>query len=298
MRYPFLTCDVFTDRRFGGNQLAVLPDAQGLDTARMQAIAAEFNFSETTFVLPPDDPAHLARVRIFTPRAEMPFAGHPTVGTALVLAWLGRAPADGAMVLEEGAGPVPVRLERAADGRAVAAEFTAPAAPSQGAPVAARLAAAALGLGEDDVVADGGLPCVASCGAAFLLVELASRNALASARFAAVAGLPEAEANGVFLFTRDTGDPALSLRARMFAPAHGIPEDPATGSAAAALAGFLGGRPGLADGWHRWRIAQGVEMGRASLIEASARREGGRVAQVRIGGRAVPVAEGTIEVDA
>jgi trans-2,3-dihydro-3-hydroxyanthranilate isomerase len=298
MRYPFLTCDVFTDRRFGGNQLAVLPDAAGLDTARMQAIAAEFNFSETTFVLPPDDPAHLARVRIFTPRAEMPFAGHPTVGTALVLAWLGRAPAEGTMVLEEGAGPVPVRLERAADGRAVAAEFTAPAAASQGSSLDARLAAAVLGLGEDDLVLDGGLPCVASCGAPFLLVELASRAALAKARFSAAAGLPEAEANGVFLFTRDTGDPDLSLRARMFAPAHGIAEDPATGSAAAALAGFLGGRPGLADGWHRWRIAQGVEMGRPSLIEASARREGSGVAEVRIGGRAVPVAEGTIEVDA
>ena len=113
MRYRFVTCDVFTERRFGGNQLAVLPDADGLDTrAQMQAIAAEFNYSETTFVLPPVDPAHLARVRIFTPRFEMPFAGHPTVGTALVLAWLGRVPAGGEIVLEEQAGPVPVRLSR------------------------------------------------------------------------------------------------------------------------------------------------------------------------------------------
>jgi trans-2,3-dihydro-3-hydroxyanthranilate isomerase len=291
MRYRFLTCDVFTDRRFGGNQLAVLPDAQGLDTARMQAIAAEFNYSETSFVLPPDDPAHLARVRIFTPRAEMPFAGHPTVGTALALAWEGRVPADGAIVLEELAGPVPVRLG------AGTAEFTAPAAPTSGPAVAAEAVATALGIEAGDVPTGAGLPRVASCGAPFLLVELSSRAALARAWLEAAAALPEA-GNGVFLFTRDTGDPAMDLRARMFAPAHGIPEDPATGSAAAALAGFLGGRPGLAEGWHAWRIAQGVEMGRPSLIEARARREGGRVAEVRIGGRAVPVAEGTIEVDA
>ena len=107
MRYRFLTCDVFTERRFGGNQLAVLPDAHGLAEAAMQAIAAEFNYSETTFVLPPSDPRHLARVRIFTPSFEMPFAGHPTVGTALVLAWLGRVPAKGELVLEELAGAVP-----------------------------------------------------------------------------------------------------------------------------------------------------------------------------------------------
>jgi trans-2,3-dihydro-3-hydroxyanthranilate isomerase len=291
MRYGFVTCDVFADRRFGGNQLAVLPEAEGLNTQQMQAIAAEFNYSETTFVLPPENPAHLARVRIFTPRAELPFAGHPTVGTALVLAWRGRVPSDGAMVLEEGAGPVPVRLQGAE------AEFTAPGSPEHGPSIPEGPLAAALGLRREEVRAADGLPCIASCGIPFLLVEVTSREALARARLAAGTELPGADTTGVFLFTRDTGDLDVDLRARMFAPAHGVPEDPATGSAAAALAGFLGGRPGLEDGGQRWRIAQGIEMGRPSLILAHARRQGERVAEVRIGGRAVPVAEGSIEAD-
>src|SRR5688500_17209447 len=131
MRYDFLTCDVFTERRFGGNQLAVLPSAVGLEAAQMQAVAAEFNFSETTFVLPPESAAHHARVRIFTPRAEIPFAGHPTVGTALALAWLGRVPREGRIVLEEGAGAVPVELSELDGG--LKAEFTAPRPPQRGA---------------------------------------------------------------------------------------------------------------------------------------------------------------------
>ena len=295
MRYDYLTCDVFTDRHFGGNPLAVLPDAAGLETAAMQAIAAEFNYSETTFVLPPSDPGHLARVRIFTPRAEMPFAGHPTVGTALVLVWLGRTPPSGEFVLEEQAGPVPVRLKRD-DADAMSAEFRAPSAPTHGPPIDAGGIANSLGLTLDDLVTDSGLPRAASCGAPFLLVELAGRAALARASLTGVAGLPAVAAEGVFLFARDGGE--VDLRARMFAPGHGIPEDPATGSAAAALAGFLAGRPGLADGWHGWKIAQGVEMGRPSLIRTRARRQDGQVTEVRVGGGAVPVAKGTIETDA
>ncbi|HEX6011462.1 MAG TPA: PhzF family phenazine biosynthesis protein, partial [Geminicoccaceae bacterium] len=293
MRYRFVTCDVFTDRRFGGNQLAVLPEAEGLSPAWMQSIAAEFNYSETTFVVPPAEPAHRARVRIFTPKAEIPFAGHPTVGTALVLAWLGRTPAEGEFVLEEGAGSVPVRIAADGHGGAIAAEFAAPVAPSHGPTTPAEPVAAALGLSTVHLVTDAGLPCVASCGTPFLVVELAGRDALARARLDASADLPDG-GNGVFLFTREPGDGLADVRARMFAPKHGIPEDPATGSAAAAFAGFLGGRPGLADGWHRWRIVQGVEMGRPSLIEASAHRRGSRVVEVRVGGKAVPVAEGTI----
>lgn len=291
MRYRFVTCDVFTDRRFRGNQLAVLPEAGGLNAAQMQAIAAEFGYSETTFVLPPDDPGHLARVRIFTPTSELPFAGHPTVGTALVLAWLGRVPADGAIVLEEAAGPVPVQVCKSM------VEFTAPAAPSSGPMLDPVPIAAALGLNAEAVRMDGGLPCLASHGVSFLLVELESCQALASARLVRGVEPAEAEGHGVFLFTRETDDPEIEVRARMFAPSHKIAEDPATGSAAAALAGFLGSRSGLEDGWSRWRIGQGVEMGRPSLIQARARREGGRVVEVRIAGRAVPVTEGTIEVD-
>jgi trans-2,3-dihydro-3-hydroxyanthranilate isomerase len=297
MRYRYLTCDVFTTRRFGGNQLAILPEAEGLDTAAMQRIAAEFNYSETTFVLPPADPANLACLRIFTPGAEMPFAGHPTVGTALALGWLGRTPPSGEFVLEEKAGSVPVKVARDAAGD-LNAEFTAPEAASHGPAIAAGPVAQALGLEVGEIVAGGGLPCAASCGALYLVVELASRDALARARLGSIAGLPDVAAEGVFLFTRDGGDGRSNLRARMFAPAHGIPEDPATGSAAAALAGFLAGRPGVPDGWHAWRIAQGVEMGRPSLIAARARRSGGKVTEVRVGGTAVPVAEGTIEVHA
>jgi trans-2,3-dihydro-3-hydroxyanthranilate isomerase len=291
MRYRFVTCDVFTGSRFSGNQLAVVPEAEGLSATQMQAIAAEFNYSETTFVLPPEDPVHLARVRIFTPTAELPFAGHPTVGTALVLAWLKRVPAEGAFVLEEAAGPVPVQV------REDVAEFAAPAALRSGPPLDPAPIAAALGLNTQEVTGDGGLPCVASHGVPFLLVELGSRRALASARLIRGVEPAEAEGHGVFLFTRDTDDPEVELRARMFAPSHKVPEDPATGSAAAALAGFLGSHPGLGDGWRRWRIRQGVEMGRPSLIEARARREGGRVVEVRIAGQAVPVMEGTIEAD-
>jgi trans-2,3-dihydro-3-hydroxyanthranilate isomerase len=262
----------------------------------MQRIAAEFNYSETTFVLPPAEPTHLARVRIFTPKAEIPFAGHPTVGTALVLAWLGRVPATGELVLEEGAGPVPVRVTAEGQGGAMAAEFATPVAPSHGPATPAEPVASALGLPTADLVTDAGLPCVASCGTPFLVVELAGRDALARARLDASADLPDG-GNGVFLFTREAGDASANVRARMFAPKHGIPEDPATGSAAAAFAAFLGGRAGLADGWHRWRVAQGVEMGRPSLIEASAHRHGSRVVEVRVGGKAVPVAEGTIEAE-
>ncbi len=290
MRYRFVTCDVFTATRFGGNQLAVLPDAEGLTPAQMQAVAAEFNYSETTFVLPPDDPRHLARVRIFTPKAEMPFAGHPTVGTALVLAWLGRVPADGAIVLEEAAGPVPVRVEEAGVDAAFA-EFVAPVAPTHG----PSLPSAAAGLAGAAVLSLDGLPCVASCGAPFVLAEVASLAALADARADVAADLPSS-ATGVLVFTRATADSNLDLRARMFAPRHGVPEDPATGSAAAALAGYLAGRPGLAEGWHAWRIGQGIEMGRPSLIQTRARRVDGRVVEVRVGGAAVRVAEGTIEV--
>lgn len=300
VRYRFYTCDVFTDRVFGGNQLAVLTDARGLDTARMQAIAAEFGYSETTFVLPPDDPRHAARVRIFTPRAEIGFAGHPTVGTALVLAWTGAVPvpAEGAaIVLEEGAGPVPVEI-RAEDGRATAAEFVAPVAARAGAPVDPGPVAHALGLDPADLAAEPGLPCVASTGVPFLCVRLVGLDALARARLDPTAVLPGEAADGVLLFTTATGSAGHDLRARMYAPRHGIAEDPATGSAAAALAGLLAARSDGGDGWLGWRIGQGIEMGRPSLILARARRAGGQVAEVRVGGGAVPVAEGWIEVPA
>ena len=259
----------------------------------MQAIAAEFNYSETTFVLPPADPAHLARVRIFTPRFEMPFAGHPTVGTALALAWRDRTPAGGRFVLEEKAGPVPVVLSQDADGNLVA-EFSAPKLPSHSAVLAADRVAAALGLATDELATASGLPREASCGVPFLLVELASMDALARALLRDDAILQPTEAKGVYLFVRGAG--GAGIRARMFAPGAEILEDPATGSAAAALAGYLAGRSGLADGWHSWEVRQGAEMGRPSLIAIRAKREGDKVVEVRVGGTAVPMMEGTIEI--
>lgn len=286
MRYAFHILDVFTDRPFGGNQLAVLPDAAGLGDARMQRVAAEFGFSETTFVLPSTRPGHDCRVRIFTPRFEMPFAGHPTIGTAIALAGLGRAP-EGRVIMEQLAGTVPVDILA---GSPVEAELTAPRAPElAGAPDLATCAAL-VGLGPDEVTA----AHIASAGAPFLFVELRSLDALGRARVPAAGQL--AEANGLALFTRETDSAAHDLRMRMFAPDHGIAEDPATGSAAAALGGLLATTEGEADGWRSWRIGQGIEMGRPSLLRVRARREAGKVAEIRVAGAAVSVAEGTIEV--
>jgi trans-2,3-dihydro-3-hydroxyanthranilate isomerase len=287
-RRPFVIADVFTDQPYSGNQLAVVFDADGLTKAQMQAIATEFGFSETTFVLRPERDDHDVRVRIFTPGIELPFAGHPTVGTALALAWR-RDPDERppSVVLGEGAGPVPVEL-RYEKGEPVAAEFRAPALPVRGGPVDGQRCVAALGLEPKDLVLADGLPGEATCGLPFLLVRLADVGALGRARMLDPGLLDGLEASGVFLFV--DGE---EIRARMFSPLDGIGEDPATGSAAAALAGFLGTLDGP-DGTRRWRIRQGVEMGRPSLIEASARREHGRVVEVRVGGSAVKVAEGWI----
>ncbi len=296
-RYPFVIADVFTDRPFSGNQLAVVFDADDLSTAQMQAVAAEFGFAESTFVQTSEEPArHDFRVRIFTPRAELPFAGHPTVGTALALAWRGLVELGRTRVtLGEGAGPVPVDLTfEAAGGRATAAEFAAPREPSIGSGADPAAVADALGLEQNRLVTAAGLPRDASCGLPFLFVELADLASLRAGRLRGTgAGLSPSDVGGVLVFTRDTGgEPGVDIRARMFAPANGIPEDPATGSAAAALASLLVN----GEGTTRLRILQGVEMGRPSRIDASARVEGGRVVEVRVGGSAVLVAEGIISV--
>jgi trans-2,3-dihydro-3-hydroxyanthranilate isomerase len=301
MRYRYYTCDVFTERRFAGNPLAVLPEAAGLSGEQMQRIAREFNYSETTFVLPAEDPAHTRKVRIFTPSGEIPFAGHPNVGTAFVLAATGLLPADRLQVVfEEAAGPVPVAI-RYRDGQPVYCELTAPQALTLGVMPPVGAVAASLGLSPDAVVTSTHPPRVASTGLPFLLVELRDRTALADARVrqdehAALMHLCGGE--GLHLYTRDTGVPGLDLRARMYAPLHGVAEDPATGSANVALAGLLAACTPEADGTFAWRIAQGVEMGRPSLLEASVIKRGGAVETVRIGGRSVLVCDGWIEVGA
>ena len=300
MKLEFVTVDVFTDRRFGGNPLAVLPNAMGLTAEQMQAIAAEFNLSETTFVLPPKDPAHTAEVRIFTPKAELPFAGHPNVGTAYVLA--GRGSVHGRaigepLMFEEKAGLVRMELLRDA-GAIVGASLTAPQPMVRGEDAEIDIVAAACSIRIEDIETAHHVPCVASCGTKFILAELKSRDALAIARPRTdvfIERLPIDGATGIHLYVRD-GSGGIDVRARMFAPAHGVLEDPATGSANVALVGLVASLRPEADLSLNVRIAQGVEMGRPSVLDASAEKRDGKVEQTRIGGRCVPVLAGTIEV--
>jgi trans-2,3-dihydro-3-hydroxyanthranilate isomerase len=295
MQREFITVDVFTDRRFGGNPLAVLPDGEGLTLAQMQSIAAEFNLSETTFVLPAKEPGNTAEVRIFTPKAELPFAGHPNVGTAFVLA--NRGIAGDTLIFEERAGLVRMELLRDG-GTVVGAGLTAPQLLSRGAEVPADVVAAACSVHSDDIETVRHHPCIASCGTSFIFAELKSRQALAKAQprtdvFAQ--HLPIDGATGIHLYVRDGAD-GIDIRARMFAPLHGVLEDPATGSANVALVGLLASLQPEPDLSLRLRIAQGVEMGRPSLIEAAAEKRGGRVGQTRISGRCVPVMAGSLEI--
>jgi trans-2,3-dihydro-3-hydroxyanthranilate isomerase len=300
VRRRYLHCDVFTDAAFGGNPLAVLPDAQGISDRRMQQIAREFNFSETTFVLPAEG-GHTRRVRIFTPSIEVPFAGHPNVGTAFVLAATGElGPLDApvAVTFEEKAGLVPITVERRAGG-AIVCELSAPERLSLGPEVPVAELAAAISLRTEDVVTRVHPPRVFSVGLPFLFAELTGREALARAR-SNPAALDAIAARGVIadihLYARSTD--GFDLRTRMFAPLDGVPEDPATGSANAALAAALAHFDGQWDARFRWRIAQGVEMGRPSVLEASAEKRNGEVVAARIGGTSVLVAEGWLEVPA
>jgi trans-2,3-dihydro-3-hydroxyanthranilate isomerase len=297
MRYRYYICDVFTDIRFGGNQLAVLPEASGLSDRQMQQIAREFNFAESTFVFPPEA-GHTRKVRIFTPATEVPFAGHPNVGTAFALATAGEfGPIDGSItvIFEEKAGLVPVSIHQR-EGR-IWCELSAPQRLSLGKIISAEMVAAAVSLNPDDIVTRTHQPQVASVGLPFLIAELEDRAALERARVN-MNGIDAIAAEGVMpdihLYTHSADE--LDIRARMFAPLDGVPEDPATGSANCALAGLLSHHK-EADGSFRWRIAQGVEMGRPSILEARAEKKDGAVVATWIGGASVLVGEGSIEVD-
>lgn len=292
MNYDYCTLDVFTDRRFGGNPLAVVLDARGLDEATMQAVAREFNYSETTFVLPPSNASHTARVRIFTPGGELPFAGHPTVGTAFALAALGRIGGEERdIVFEETIGPVPVRLDRDAAGAIHRCTLTTAQAPELVETLDDRDAAAAmLGLPPGAV---SGAPEVWSCGVPFLVVPLASGGALSLAqldtrRWQSLLGGRATQKVYPVARIADT-----RWRVRMFAPSLGVAEDPATGSAAAALAGWLA-RTVTGDGDRSWQIEQGEAIGRPSLLELTYKQTGDTARRVRVGGRAVMVARGTL----
>ena len=290
--YEFITTDVFTNRRFGGNPLAVFPDARGLTTEQMQALAREWNYSETTFVLPPGDPSHTAHVRIFVPTAEIPFAGHPNVGTALVLAARMDAP-PATMVFEELAGLVRIALT-AGDGEAMAT-LEAPQPLQLGAEVPADLAAACLGLRSDQVLTATHRPVVASCGLGFAIAEVAPdalgtiTTDIGAFRQAAAAAPSRKGGFSLLAYSRDGN----TVRARMFAPLAGITEDPATGSAACALAALLL-HAGGGDA-HRLTIHQGVEMGRPSLLHAHASRAADGV-RAGVGGGAVTVFRGVAAV--
>lgn len=295
MRYRYHTLDVFTDRIFGGNPLAVFPDARGISDAQMQAVARELNLSETVFVLPAES-GGTRRVRIFTPGAELPFAGHPTVGTAFLLVALGEVPAeegDTEVVLEEGVGPVPVRV-RVRGGKPEFAQLTAAQPPVVGPAPARQELAAVLGLDPADLSGDWE-PAVASAGVGFTVIPLRDAAALARARLDLSAWervLAQTDAPGVYPVV--PAAPGGIVRVRMFAPAMGIAEDPATGAAAAALGGYLARNP--QQGVLRWTVQQGEEMGRPSTIYLEADVHNGIVVRVRVGGSAVMLSEGTMEI--
>jgi trans-2,3-dihydro-3-hydroxyanthranilate isomerase len=299
MRYRYYICDVFTDTRFGGNQLAVLPEAEGLTDHQMQQIAREFNFAETAFVFP-SEIGHTRKVRIFTPATEMPFAGHPNIGTAFSLATageFGEIETSIQVTFEEKAGPVPIAIQRR-EGQAIWCELAAPETLSLGKTVPSELVASAVSLTQRDIVTTTHVPQFASVGLPFLMTELKDRSALKRARIqwdgveaiAALGVTPD-----IHLYVQSADD--FDVRARMFAPMDGVPEDAATGSANCALAAFLGHTDEKPSGEFRFRIAQGVEMGRPSVLEARAEKREGVVVAAWIGGSCVAVSEGEIEVD-
>jgi trans-2,3-dihydro-3-hydroxyanthranilate isomerase len=297
MRRRFVTLDVFTDRRFAGNPLAVVLEPDGLDTAAMQAIAREFNLSETVFVFPPEKKAHRAKLRIFTPARELPFAGHPTVGTAVLL---GRIDGGGerSFVLEEQVGLVPCRA-KSLYAESGSASFDIPRLPVKEAdsPDIA-LMAAALGLSVADMGLDGFAAARWSAGNPFTFVPVRGLDAIGRCRLD-LARFDEAFGVGThpaaFIFCAESAEAGHSFHGRMFAPIMGVREDPATGSAVAAFSGYLAARGGYPDGEHVVGIEQGYEMGRASQIELTLKIGGGKLSGAAIAGSAVVVMDGSIE---
>jgi trans-2,3-dihydro-3-hydroxyanthranilate isomerase len=285
-RFSFVTVDVFTEKRFGGNPLAVLPDARGLSDADMQALASEFNLSETTFVLPPADPNNTARVRIFNRRAEMPFAGHPNVGTGWVLAQQGRTK-DGRLRFEEIAGLVEIEV-----GETIT--IAAPQPLSLGPEMPVELVAACVGLKPSDVLIKAHRPVCASVGNSFVIAEVTgealTRAAPDIGQFREAAKTYTAMGPNrlpLYLYAHD----GARIRTRMFSPLSGTVEDAATGSAATPLAALLLSLTPAAVG--TYDIVQGVEMGRPSRLLCSAHRATDGI-RAKVGGGCVPVLSGEV----
>ena len=308
MILKYYTCDVFTDKRFGGNQLAVFPDATNIPENLLQAIAKEFNFSETTFVYPPVKLESTSkvdfislqskRVRIFTPGNELQFAGHPTIGTAIVLARTGGITVKGdetKIVLEEGVGSVPVTV-RSENGKASFAQLSAAKLPEFNESVPSpEMLAKMLTLSRSDL-ADKQFPLqFVSVGFPFLFVAVKNREVLKNIRVNTQI-MEELKLREVFVFTPDAEHSGFNFRARMFAPLLGIPEDPATGSACVAFAGYLAQKDSAQNGTLKWNIEQGFEMGRPSLLYIEADKINGTITATRVGGNAVMIMEGFLEI--
>lgn len=299
----YITVDVFTSTRFEGNPLAVITDARGLDDEAMQRIATEFNYSEVTFVLPPENPENTARVRIFTPTMEVPFAGHPNVGTAYVLGQqeeiFGR-PIGDRLRFEEKAGLVEVALKRT-DGHVTAAAIRAPEPLSIIRSISEAVIARCASIATSAVKTSTHAPVFVSVGLAFAVAELDGLEALAAARpnlaqfQEAIGSHPTGNHDlSLFLYVRSPEQP-WHIRARMFAPLDNVMEDPATGSASAALGAYLVSLLPDADTKIGITIEQGVEMGRRSIIELEVVKSNGTVTDVLISGSCVPVMRGTLE---
>ena len=302
MQLTFHTLDVFTGRRFGGNPLAVVLDADHLSTEQMQTITREFNLSETIFVMKPENPANTAKVRIFFPGGEMPFAGHPTVGCAVLLAemkYKAGCSFETEIRLEENAGLVPVKVSRIGDHPR--AQFTAPVVPfAVDFPLPSiELVAKALSLEPGDIGFDSHGIGLHQGGPRFFHVPLKSREALARCVVAEPQWSQMIAALGVnnaYVYAQGGDNPKTNFRSRMFAPTGGIPEDPATGSATALLAAQLLKAEALKDGTHKWQLEQGYEMGRPSDLFLEADVNQGKLSTVRVAGQAVKVMQGTLEI--
>ncbi len=301
MKVPFVTLDVFTDQRFGGNQLAVILDGRGISDAQMQAITREFNFSETVFVLPPEDAANTRRLRIFTPGSEVPFAGHPTVGTAHALAATGAIPLTGdstRIVFEEGVGLVPVEIlsERGVPTKSVLTPARLPEVSRAG--TGTEVLAALLSIAPEEIIDGRWYPETGSAGLPFLFVPVRGRETLGRCRInptAWDAHHAELPCQDIFIYCFEPERFESHARARMFAPDLGVAEDPATGSAASAFAGVLASREEF-EGTRRFVVEQGFEMGRPSILEIEVTKSSGALSDVRVGGASVMVTEGTLDL--
>jgi len=302
MDLSFHTLDVFTDHPFGGNPLGVFPDTAHLPTDLMQTIAREMNLSETVFLGPAESPGCTARVRIFTPRVEVPFAGHPTVGAAIFLAGAGvERPRDGetTVVLEENVGPVPVTV-RFENGAPTFARFTTAMLPEHRASPHSRVELAAMiGLDPVEVFPDGLEAEMVSCGLPYHVIPVESAEAVRRAALDLALWrrlLGNSWAHHVYLVGMDAEGDGVDVHVRMFAPGSGVFEDPATGSAAAALGGYLSKVDGSPEASLSWTVEQGLEIDRPSLLYVEADRAGGKTTAVRVGGSAVHVSSGTMSV--